>query len=766
MGISGCRRDPNVQKHKYLESGKRYEKEGKLREAAIQFSNALKVDHNFSDASFELGKTLVQMGNPRGGYQQLSRAVALNPSNIAARVELGSLLVGGGAPARASDQANAILALDPANADAYALLASVAQRKGDHAAALLNIDKALALDPNRSNFHVAVALIEGPGPTARQELRKAVSLDPKNTSAHLVFESTLARMGDFSGAEQQGLLAIQTDPGSIQPYLSLGSLYLHAGNSAGGTDYKAKAEATFRQATEQLSGTEEGAELLKNYYLSTGQLDRAAQVYSNLVSAQPKSVPLKIAYARILLQQGKDSQAASIVDELKKKNASNGQVALLNATLLLRQKNYNDAFTLLQKATRNSPENVQLQLMLAQLALAKGDRTAAEAAYNQAAHLEPGNLSAQAGLARIANDRHDYTQLAQIADKTMALQPNAAEPYLWRGTAEANQRQSGAEQDFRTAIQKNPDNAMAYLELGQLLLGSASDGKTPDGKSPESRAGAAKSTRAAEGRQMIEQALARDPSLLPALDLLAAFDLQAKDPAKAVARFEDATTRSPGNSALYTHLAILQLGLRDASSAQDNARKAMQLNPADPSAVQAYSEAQASLGNLDGAIATWRQWAGSHPAEAFPLTQLGMLESARGNNQQAMEDYKKALAIDSNQPLAANNLAYLMVENGQNVDVALSLAQNARRSLPNAPSAADTLAWVYYYKGTYASARDLLEDALKEDPNSASMHYHLGMVDTKLNDKAGAELHLKKAATLAPNSPTAKQASDALTRLS
>jgi Tfp pilus assembly protein PilF len=85
--------------------------------------------------------------------------------------------------------------------------------------------------------------------------------------------------------------------------------------------------------------------------------------------------------------------------------------------------------------------------------------------------------------------------------------------------------------------------------------------------------------------------------------------------------------------------------------------------------------------------------------------------------------------------------------------------------MPTSPSTADTLAWAYYHKGTYASARDLLEDALKTEPNSAAMHYHLGMVYTKLSDKADATVHLKKAAELAPNSQTAKDAQKELNSL-
>jgi tetratricopeptide (TPR) repeat protein len=90
------------------------------------------------------------------------------------------------------------------------------------------------------------------------------------------------------------------------------------------------------------------------------------------------------------------------------------------------------------------------------------------------------------------------------------------------------------------------------------------------------------------------------------------------------------------------------------------------------------------------------------------------------------------------QPIAANNLAYRMLVSGQNVDVALSLAQTARRGMPDSPSTADTLAWAYYNKGTYGFARDLLEEALKTDPNNPTTQYHLGMVYSKLNDKNNA----------------------------
>src|ERR1700731_4863022 len=78
LGFStGCHRDPNKQKHGYLESGKRYANQGKLKEATIQFQNALKVDRNFAEAHYELSKVLTKEGSIMPAYGELMRTVDL-----------------------------------------------------------------------------------------------------------------------------------------------------------------------------------------------------------------------------------------------------------------------------------------------------------------------------------------------------------------------------------------------------------------------------------------------------------------------------------------------------------------------------------------------------------------------------------------------------------------------------------------------------------------------------------------------------------------
>ncbi len=139
-------------------------------------------------------------------------------------------------------------------------------------------------------------------------------------------------------------------------------------------------------------------------------------------------------------------------------------------------------------------------------------------------------------------------------------------------------------------------------------------------------------------------------------------------------------------------------------------------------------------------------------------------KNRRGNWQQAQELYQKALQVEPDYPIAANNLAYLMLEHGGNPDVALSLAQIASRGMPDLPNAADTLAWAYYHKGAY-KAIDLLEDAVKQNPEYPTFHYHLGLAYQKTNDRARAKEHLEWTLKIDPNYSQAAEVKKALAEL-
>ena len=129
---------------------------------------------------------------------------------------------------------------------------------------------------------------------------------------------------------------------------------------------------------------------------------------------------------------------------------------------------------------------------------------------------------------------------------------------------------------------------------------------------------------------------------------------------------------------------------------------------------------------------------------------LAGLEDGRGNWQQAEKLYQQALLIKPDDPSLSNNLAYLMIEHGGDKDAAMSLAQTARRGLPNSPNTADTLGWAYYYQGWYPSAVSTLQTAVNDSPNNPTIHYHLGLAYQKTGDYTDAKQELERALELHP----------------
>jgi len=154
---------------------------------------------------------------------------------------------------------------------------------------------------------------------------------------------------------------------------------------------------------------------------------------------------------------------------------------------------------------------------------------------------------------------------------------------------------------------------------------------------------------------------------------------------------------------------------------------------------------------VDQAIAGYQRAMQSNPRDVRIYISLASLLETRGDWQQAEDLYKKALAIQPDYPVAANNLSYLMLEHGGDVSVALTLAQTARKGLPDLPSTADTLGWAYYNQGAYTSAIDTLKEAVKQTPDSATFHYHLGMAYEKANNHALAKKELEQALQISPN---------------
>jgi tetratricopeptide (TPR) repeat protein len=74
----------------------------------------------------------------------------------------------------------------------------------------------------------------------------------------------------------------------------------------------------------------------------------------------------------------------------------------------------------------------------------------------------------------------------------------------------------------------------------------------------------------------------------------------------------------------------------------------------------------------------------------------------------------------------------------------------------------DTLGWVYYLKGVYATALRHFQDAAKQKPGDALIQYHLAMAHFQLGDEETGHHALDEALRLNPDAPEAQLAQQLL----
>jgi tetratricopeptide (TPR) repeat protein len=274
-----------------------------------------------------------------------------------------------------------------------------------------------------------------------------------------------------------------------------------------------------------------------------------------------------------------------------------------------------------------------------------------------------------------------------------------------------------------------PRDASAYLLLGNLRMVQ----KRPD-----------------EAEKLYSEALALNPASLDALAGIVDLTIQRKDIPKALRLVQDEIPRVPNNSEIYLMLGRIEMLNQDFMKAEDALGKAIDFDKNNVPAFMALASLQVSRGEPQKAIEVCKRALQFNPRSLVTYDYLGSILESQNQWQEAQIDYQQALKIQPDYPPAANNLAYLMLEHGENVNVAISLAQAARKGLLNVPNSADTLGWADYHLGLYSAAVDQFQEAIKGDGKNPTYHFHLGLAYEKENNHVLAKKQLTLALEINP----------------
>ena len=123
-------------------------------------------------------------------------------------------------------------------------------------------------------------------------------------------------------------------------------------------------------------------------------------------------------------------------------------------------------------------------------------------------------------------------------------------------------------------------------------------------------------------------------------------------------------------------------------------------------------------GQLDDAASEYRRILSDHPDSVVAWTNLGNVESRRGNSSAAEQAYRKALTLDAAAADAMNNLAWLLYEQ-KRLEEAEPLARRAVETpAPDVWARLDTLARIQLSRGECTEALRTWDRALVEMPQS------------------------------------------------
>jgi tetratricopeptide (TPR) repeat protein len=723
----GCRRDPQVQKKNHLEKGAAYFQQGKYREAVIEYQNALQIDPRFAEAHEGLAEAFLRLNNFRGAYQELLVTIDIDPSNAKAQIAIGNLLLAGRNAAEARKHAETVLHDNPQNAEAEVLLAGATATQNDFPTAIQEAQQAIQMDPNRSLSYLFLAQLEERTknlPDAEKNYQKAISLDPKSASTLIAYGGFLARQNRYPDAEKQYLAAVAASPQDPVVRANLAKLYLVQGR-------KDLAEQTVRDAKAALKDNPSGYAILGEYYLAQGEIQKAADEYAALHADHPKDVQLSKSYIGILINLKRLDEATKLNDAILKSAPNDIDAMVSRGDILTREGKSADALPILQAAVKAAPDNASAHYHLGIAYAGVSNYGLAQTEWAQSERLRPNMIEPERAMAILAARQGDATLLADSSSQLAKLEPHSAEPYVLHSEAlQAKGDTAGAESDLTKAIANAPQDATAYTRLGVLR---------------------ANQKRYDEATKAFAQALALNPSAVDALNGLMNIDLLQKKPLDALRRVQDQISRVPGNSNMYLLLGQAEAQNSHKSEAQAAFQKAIDLDANNVTAYLFLARSQTETGALDQAIANYQQAVQRDPRDLRAYVFLGSLFESRGDWQKAEDIYQRALQVQPDYALAANNLAYLLLDHDGNINVALSLAQIARKGMPNIPSAADTLGWAYYHQGVYSSAIQTLSEAVKENPQNPTFHYHLGMAYEKANNPGLARQQLEYTLKISPS---------------
>jgi tetratricopeptide (TPR) repeat protein len=238
-----------------------------------------------------------------------------------------------------------------------------------------------------------------------------------------------------------------------------------------------------------------------------------------------------------------------------------------------------------------------------------------------------------------------------------------------------------------------------------------------------------------DARRQLEIVLESQPYNVAALVLMADVELQSGQPKQVLEYTGKIQEVEPDLYIGYQLAGDAWVATENYSKAEAAYSKAWALQPSGTLAIK-YSDALLRSGKSEDASAVLLAWLDEYPDDASTLEYLGGVYEKLGQKDMAVETYEKLLAVQPDNLVALNNLAWLY-SLGNNPK-ALGLAERAYQRNPESSGIQDTYGWLLVKQGDVNQGRRLLEQAMEELSEIPEVRYHYAVALLKSGEKTEA----------------------------
>jgi tetratricopeptide (TPR) repeat protein len=577
---------------------------------------------------------------------------------------------------------------------------------------------------------------------AIEEYKLALDADPGSKYLNSGLAELYLRTGRVRDAVLAAQEILKTEPNNLDAHKLLGRVYLQSlGNvQSGGPSEKVLqlAIGEYTKIVELQSNDIESRLLLGQLYTLAHDTPHAEEQFKAAQHIDPNSEDVVLNLARLYSDSGDMTRAIQVLNAVPAddRTAKMDYALGMSYDQLKENKNAIDAYS---KAFDMEPDNLDSERGLAQALLNDGQLGPALKHYEAISAADPQDAQTYTRISEIERKQGHYEQALTTLKKAKALASDSLEigynealiedslghydeaaqslQLLVKQTTHPDGQYADAEKNNRSIFldrlanvyreQNKTDQAVQTYQLMVALGGDYAE-RGYQGQVDAYR-DAKQYDKATQVAQQAAQAMAKDKTVQLMLALQLADTNKPEDGIKLA---KQQLRGDAGDREVHLQLAQMYTRLRRWKEASDEIDAADSLS-------QQKEKPGVSRPNQDDKI--------------YIYFLRGALDERQKHYDSAEEQFRKILAIDSNNGMTLNYLGYMLGDRGVKLDEALSMVQKAVQLDPQNGAYLDSLGWVYFKMGQYALAEANLRKASERMGQDPAVHDHLG----ELYEKTG-----------------------------